>query len=250
MRSAETVPQALAAAVELLRGEQIDEAEAALREVLQRSLDQPDALYFLGVLRHTQVRTDEAVGLIRRALAAVPGHLSAWNNPSTTLIKQGRVLDGLMAHGKAVVLWPNDTRSRQEVVRTRCCSTSANAPHAFLAKCLDCDPGNPVAEHMLAAYRLDNGAAVSKRASDRYVQQVVDGFAGSFDRKLEALEQRAPGRWQGCSIWLWGRLGGCRRGRCRLWSWPVRPASARTWRYPLGRFSTLQEIGHGRRETT
>ena len=48
--------QRLAQAVELLRAERIDEAELALRDLLQRLPDHPDALHFLGVLRHAQGR--------------------------------------------------------------------------------------------------------------------------------------------------------------------------------------------------
>lgn len=260
MRSAETTPQALAAAVELLRSERIDEAEPALREVLRRSPDQPDALHFLGILRHTQGRTDEAIELIRRALAAVPGNASAWNNLgnvlllagrgdeaadaydhavtlgeseeavralnnlgvlhrklgrldrselalrraierdptcgdawynlSTTLIKQGRVHDGLMAHSKAVVLWPDDTQSRQEVVRALLLLDERKHAAKLLSEWLCDEPGNAVARHMLAACGSDG--ETPERASEAYVQQVFDGFAASFDAKLEALDYRAP----------------------------------------------------------
>jgi predicted TPR repeat methyltransferase len=262
MRSVETLPQALAAAVDLLRSERIDEAESVLQEVLQRSPDQPDALHFLGVLRHTQGQVGEAVNLIQRALAAVPNNASAWNNLgnvlllagrgeeaadaydhavtygestdavralnnlgvlhrklgrldrselalrhaverdpafadawynlSTTLIKQGRVHDGLVAHSKAVALWPEDVQSRQEVIRALLLLDERERAARLLAEWIDSDPGNPVAEHILAACRTGDGAVVPERASDRYVQQVFDGFAASFDTKLEALEYRAP----------------------------------------------------------
>ena len=262
MRSAEMLPQALAAAVDLLRSERIDEAELALQEVLQRSPDQPDALHFLGVLRHTQGQVGEAVNLIQCALAAVPDNASAWNNLgnvlllagrgeeaadaydhavthgegsdavralnnlgvlhrklgrldrselalrcaverdpafadawynlSTTLIKQGRVHDGLVAHSKAVALWPEDVQSRQEVIRALLLLDERERAARLLAEWLASDPGNPVAEHLLAACCAGDGAIVPERASDRYVQQVFDGFAASFDSKLAALEYRAP----------------------------------------------------------
>ena len=260
MRSAEALSQTLAAAVDLLRSERIDEAESALQEVLQRSPDQPDALHFLGVLRHTQGEMDEAVSLIQRALAAVPNNASAWNNLgnvlllagrgedaadaydhavthgegtdavralnnlgvlhrklgrldrselalrhaverdpafadawynlSTTLIKQGRVHDGLVAHSKAVALWPEDVQSRQEVIRALLLLDERERAARLLREWLASEPGNAVAQHMLAA--CESESETPERASDGYVQQVFDGFAASFDAKLEALDYRAP----------------------------------------------------------
>ena len=260
MRSAEMLPQALAAAVDLLRSERIDEAESALQEVLQHSPDQPDALHFLGVLRHTQGQVGEAVNLIQCALAAVPDNVCAWNNLgnvlllagrgeeaadaydhavthgegddavralnnlgvlhrklgrldrselalrhaverdpafadawynlSTTLIKQGRVHDGLVAHSKAVALWPEDVQSRQEVIRALLLLDERERAARLLREWLASEPGNAVALHMLAA--CESQSETPERASDGYVQQVFDGFAASFDAKLEALDYRAP----------------------------------------------------------
>ena len=262
MRSAETLPQALTAAVNLLRSERIDEADSALQEVLQRLPDQPDALHFLGVLRHTQGQVGEAVNLIQRALATVPNNASAWNNLgnvlllagrsdeavdaydhavtygegsdtvralnnlgvlhrklgrldsselalrravesdpafadawynlSTTLIKQGRVHDGLVAHSKAVALWPEDAQSRQEVIRALLLLDERERAAKLLREWLASEPGNAVARHMLAACEGEGESGVPARASDGYVQQVFDGFAASFDAKLEALDYRAP----------------------------------------------------------
>jgi predicted TPR repeat methyltransferase len=51
------------------------------------------------------------------------------------------------------------------------------------------EPDNPVAQHQLAACL---GEQVPERASNAYVEQVFDSFAGSFDAKLEMLHYRAP----------------------------------------------------------
>jgi predicted TPR repeat methyltransferase len=51
------------------------------------------------------------------------------------------------------------------------------------------DPGNPSAQHYLAAC---TGQGVPARASDAYVASTFDDFAQSFDTKLEALGYRAP----------------------------------------------------------
>ena len=260
MRSTERLAKALTAAIELLRNEQIDKAEPALQGILERWPDQPDALHFLGVLRHTQGKVDEAVSLIGRALAATPDNANAWNNLgnvlllagrgeqaadaydqavahgagaesvralnnlgvlhrklgrldrselvlrdaverdpefadawynlSTTLIKQGRVHDGMVAHSKAVTLLPQDALSRQEVVRALLLLDERERASTLLREWLASEPGNAVARHMLAA--CEGGGKAPDRASDDYVRQVFDSFAASFDAKLEALQYRAP----------------------------------------------------------
>ena len=256
--------QALAGAIEHLRNERIEQAEPALLDILARWPEQPDTLHFLGVLRHTQGRIDEAVALIRGALAQVPDNAGAWNNLgnvlllagrgeeaavayekavdhgggaagdavralnnlgvlhrklgqlgdselalrralqrddafadawynlSVTLIKQGRINEGVLAHSKAVALWPEEVQSRQEVIRALLLLDERARAAKLLREWLASDPGNAVAEHMLAACEAKEGDAVPERASDGYVQQVFDGFAASFDSKLETLHYRAP----------------------------------------------------------
>jgi predicted TPR repeat methyltransferase len=98
--------QLLAQAVELLRAERIEEAESALDAVLRAQPGQPDALHFLGVLRHTQGRTDEAVALIRRALAQFPDNAGAWNNLGNVLLSAGRIDEATEAYERGVQAAP------------------------------------------------------------------------------------------------------------------------------------------------
>jgi predicted TPR repeat methyltransferase len=57
------------------------------------------------------------------------------------------------------------------------------------AEWLRVDPGNSVATHMLMACR---GGEAPARASDDYVRDTFDAFAGSFDQVLDQLGYRAP----------------------------------------------------------
>ena len=74
---AKALYDALRRAVDVLRDERLDEAEVALTDVLGRWPAQPDALHYLGVLRHTQGRSEEGVALIRQALQQLPRHVGA-----------------------------------------------------------------------------------------------------------------------------------------------------------------------------
>jgi predicted TPR repeat methyltransferase len=80
----------LAGAIGLLREDRLAEAEAAFDAVLRAWPQQPDALHYLGVLRHAQGRSDEAVALVREALALRPNDAGAWNNLGNILLLGGQ----------------------------------------------------------------------------------------------------------------------------------------------------------------
>jgi predicted TPR repeat methyltransferase len=54
---------------------------------------------------------------------------------------------------------------------------------------VELEPNDPRARHMLASC---TGDGVPERASDAFVTQTFDTFAGSFDQVLEKLQYRAP----------------------------------------------------------
>jgi predicted TPR repeat methyltransferase len=92
----------LAAAIELLRSERLPEAEAALDALLACWPQQPDALHYLGVLRHAQGRSDDAVALVRQSLALAPGNVGAWNNLGNILLLAQRIDEAAEAYEHSV----------------------------------------------------------------------------------------------------------------------------------------------------
>ncbi len=258
-----TTSYSLMKAVALLREERIDEAEPMLEALLEHDPRQPDALHFLGVLRHTQGRVDEAVALIRRSLEVLPSNAGAWNNLgnvlllagrmhevaevyqtgvqhaenpleaartlgnlstlylrlgelerseraardaierhpdhgdawyclSLALLKQERIHDGLVAHSEAVRRWPRSEQPRHEVIRSLMLLGELDEAAQLLREWKAETPDNAVADHLLAACESARQGQAPERASDGYVQAVFDGFAESFDAKLQALGYRAP----------------------------------------------------------
>ncbi len=99
---------ALSAAIAALRAEQLDEAQIRLDAVLARWPEQPDALHFLGVLRHTQGRHEDAVALIQRAISAMPASPGAWNNLGNVLMGANRVGEATVAYQRSVALAGDD----------------------------------------------------------------------------------------------------------------------------------------------
>lgn len=135
---------------------------------------------------------DQSERCAREALEREPKFGDAWYNLSLTLIKVGRIHDGLMAHSQAVALWPESLQPRHEVVRSLMLLGELERASKLLREWLAEDADNPVAEHLLAACAAGLEGKAPERASDGYVQQVFDSFADSFDSKLQALGYRAP----------------------------------------------------------
>ena len=63
------------------------------------------------------------------------------------------------------------------------------AAQALLRQWLQQEPGNAIAQHLLAAC---GGEATPARCSDGYVQQAFDQFSSSFERKLGELGYEGP----------------------------------------------------------
>lgn len=91
-----TLADALAQAIALHRGSEIDNAETLYRRILTTFPDNPDALHFLGLLERQRGRFDEALELMRQAVAIEPEYASAHNNIGNLLIERGD-LDGALA---------------------------------------------------------------------------------------------------------------------------------------------------------
>lgn len=236
------------------------EADQALQAILKHWPEQPDALHFLGVLRHDQGRSAEAIALVRRALEQMPEHAPTWSNLGNILLSSGQVdaaveayerslalageqpeaasplnnlssiyrrqgrlaeaeaacrqavalvpdfaegwyslsrllmdrgaiEEGVLANSRAVALWPGHLQAREQVIRALVLLGERERAAALYREWLAEEPDNPVILHQLAACL---GEQVPERASDGYVEQVFDAFAGSFDAKLEMLHYRAP----------------------------------------------------------
>jgi predicted TPR repeat methyltransferase len=72
------------------RAGRLDEAEAAYRAILAEDPGDPDALHFLGLLRHQRGDPQSAVELMERALERVPDWPDALSNLGNVLRRQGR----------------------------------------------------------------------------------------------------------------------------------------------------------------
>jgi predicted TPR repeat methyltransferase len=101
-----TLEEALAQALRLLRAEQLHQAEALYKAILLHHIRQPDALQFLGVLRHLQGQSDESIALIRQAIEVAPEAPGIWNNLGNVLLESGQIEEATAAYERSIALAP------------------------------------------------------------------------------------------------------------------------------------------------
>jgi predicted TPR repeat methyltransferase len=101
-----TLEDALAEALRLLRAEQLPQAEALYQAILAHEPRQPDALQFLGVLRHLQGRRDESIALIRQAIEVAPEAPGIWNNLGNVLLEGGQIDEATASYERSIALAP------------------------------------------------------------------------------------------------------------------------------------------------
>ena len=101
-----------------------------------------------------------------------------------------RLDEGVAAFRRVLELKPGDATAYDALTRALYRAGNIDQALAVYQEWLEADPGNSIAQHMLAAC---TGAAAPPRASDSYVRETFDAFAGSFDQVLDQLGYRAPG---------------------------------------------------------
>ncbi len=153
----EDVSVSLAMGDFLVGQERNRDAAAVYRDVLDRHPDHVGALCKLGRVLHTYPAfQDEAIELLRRAIAIDAGATEAYRPLAANLDTQGRRAEAI------------------DVLRQWC--TAA--------------PLDPMAAHFLAAHTDDSPP---DRAADAFVRATFDPTAGKFDRLLrDVLKYRAP----------------------------------------------------------
>ncbi|WP_284615954.1 tetratricopeptide repeat protein [Aquabacterium humicola] len=151
---------ALAAAIELLRSERLPEAEAALDALLACWPQQPDALHYLGVLRHAQGRADDAVTLVRQSLAVAPGNVGAWNNLGNILLLAQRFDEAAEAYEASVDAaqgTPEASRALDNLAVLYRRQGQAAAAERVARRAIELNPDDGDAWYRLSQSLLDQG---------------------------------------------------------------------------------------------
>ncbi|MBI5016527.1 MAG: tetratricopeptide repeat protein [Deltaproteobacteria bacterium] len=166
-----------------------EEAEAAYRRAIALQPEHAAAHNNLGVVLQGLGRLEEAIEACRSAAALAPANPDFPYNLGNALRRHSRLPEAAEAYRKAVALLPGHAQARQGLARTLLQLGRHAEAAEMLEQWLEAEPGDPVAQHLFAAY---GGRAAPARAPDAYVRQVFDEMAESFDAHLSGLGYRAP----------------------------------------------------------
>ena len=166
-----------------------DDAIGAYRRAIAVEPGHAQAHNNLGVLQKIQGRPAEAEASYREAIRLNPEYAEAWHNLGTLLSSLLRRPEAVAAFNKALVLSPAAPETRRLLALAHCSLGEPEKAVRIFDEWLREEPDNPIALHMRAAC---SGEGVPARAADDYIQKAFDGFAASFETKLEYLAYRAP----------------------------------------------------------
>jgi predicted TPR repeat methyltransferase len=168
---------------------QYDYALRAYERAIEIAPGQPDAWNNIGVMRSGRGEYAEAEQAYVRALDIDPNHVAAWQNRGSLAARVNEFDASIAAYRRAIELRPGDTVAYNGLSRSLYRAGKIDEAVAVYNEWLAVDPENAVARHMMAAC---TGSAAPERASDNYVRNIFDAFAGSFDQVLDQLGYRAP----------------------------------------------------------
>jgi predicted TPR repeat methyltransferase len=166
-----------------------DEALAAYTRAIELNPAHAEAHNNLGVLYRFMGKPAEAEAAYRKAIESKPSYAETYHNLGVLMTGQKRHREAILCYFKVLSLEPARSEDRRLLAIAHCEIGERDKAIEIFEKWIKEDPASPVARHMLAAV---SGQNVPARASDAYVELSFDGFAESFERKLEQLSYRAP----------------------------------------------------------
>lgn len=167
----------------------LDAAVEAYRRAIAIAPDHANAHSNLGVLLRVTGHPVEAEAAYRTALSIDPEHADAYTNLGILLNSLSRAEEAAACFSKAITLRPSHRDARRLLALAHCTLGEFDAARRIFEEWLAEAPDDPIARHMLAAC---GGLAVPDRASAAFVQHTFDGFAATFESRLERLSYRAP----------------------------------------------------------
>ena len=165
-----------------------DEAIAAFEHSLKLAPGNYFCKTSLGALLEKTGETGRAEQLYREASQIDPHCPDAHYLLAALLVAQGRFLEARHANSLGLIADPALDKSKIRLGIAYCEVGEKGRAIALMENWLLEEPGNPVASHMLAAFRGD----APERCSEPYVEAAFDRFAAQFDSILTRLEYAGP----------------------------------------------------------
>lgn len=166
-----------------------DEALRAYEQAVEIAPGHADAWNNIGVMRSGAGEYDKAEKAYARAIEINPNHVAAWQNRGTLSARINLFEAAIAPFRRAIELRPGDSVAYNGLSRALYRAGRIDEAVAVYKEWLTVDPDNAIARHMLAAC---TGGESPQRASDNYVRQIFDAFAGSFEQVLDRIGYQAP----------------------------------------------------------
>jgi len=167
----------------------LDNAIQAYRKVLALDCKHADALNNLGIVLKDQGQYQESIALFNQVIELDPDNSDVYQNLGNVYRQQQLLPAAISMYRKAIALRPYNAEAYKYLSHTLYLMHKDDEAVQLVNQWLKFDPENPVALHTLASY---TGQKIPDRASDEYVKQTFDSFAGSFDFVLKRLDYKAP----------------------------------------------------------
>lgn len=172
-------------AMQAHQADDLDKAERLYGEVLERQAAQPDALHYLGVLRHQRGRSDEAVELIEAALKITPRHPDAHNNLGNVHKECGRLREAEACYRHALECGPDHYNAQSNLAVVLEVQDRLDEAFDAYAKLLQQAPRFAQGHYLMGLF-LRNHAQ-----HEEHVEQSAQCFRTAYEldhRNLRALE--------------------------------------------------------------
>jgi predicted TPR repeat methyltransferase len=127
----------------------LERARVLYERILERVPEHPNALHYLGVLRHQMGQSQRAIDLIRRAIAARPDRSEMYNNLGNVLKEQGQLLEAAAAYRTAIELGAASADAESNLGATLKAAGRIDEAIAAFERAIAIDPEHPQAHHNL-----------------------------------------------------------------------------------------------------
>jgi tetratricopeptide (TPR) repeat protein len=145
-------------------------------DALNDGIDHPMVLNLVAGRREEEGRLDEALALLRRALAAAPEAIGIMNAIGLCLNRMGRYEEAVAAYGEALAKAPDFAPALANRATALMALARLNEARADYEAAAAIDPGNPIAANGLAALALRRGEAAEARRLAEAVLALEPGF--------------------------------------------------------------------------
>ena len=143
----------------------------------------------LGVTLRALGHPDAAVEVLLAAIELSPENADILQNLGSAYRTQRNYPEAIECYRKSIAIRPYSRDAYRYLAFTLYAMNEPERAIALVRQWLDFDPDNPIAKHLLAAY---GGAPIPDRAEERYVRELFEDFAGSFEQVLAGIHYRAP----------------------------------------------------------